>query len=222
MLTFKPFQEFKFSALPFLVFLMLFLGANTSSFGQTAEKEAIEIEKETVIKKEPIKEEVVIAPKHKYFTDHNPTKAMWMSAALPGLGQYYNRKFWKIPVVYTGFATLAYFSIINKQGYVKYRDAYSKMVALDGEPSEDPSLKGLTEAQLLLYRESYQRDLELNYILFGAFYILQIIDATVDAHFYQYNISDNLSLRADPIIYQNNNRIYATPGLQLRWTIGKP
>lgn len=222
MLKFKSFQEFNFSALPFLVFILLFLGANKPSFGQAEEKEEIVIENKAIKEVEAPKEEIVIAPKHKYFTDHNPTKAMWMSAALPGLGQYYNRKFWKIPVVYTGFATLAYFSIINKQEYVKYRDAYSSKISLDGETSNDPLINNYTEAQLLSLREYYQGNLELNYILFGAFYILQIIDATVDAHFYQYNINDNLSLRADPIIYQNNNRIYAAPSLQLRWTIGKP
>ena len=148
---------------------------------------------------------------------------MWMSAALPGLGQYYNHKYWKIPIVYAGFSTLSYFSIINKQEYVKYRDAYSTKQLLEvGELTNDPLIDNYTADQLLRYREYYQGNLELNYILFGAFYLLQMIDATIDAHFYQYDISDNLSLEFNPIIYQNNNQIQATPGFQLRWTFGNP
>jgi len=162
------------------------------------------------------------APKHKYFEGHNPTKAMWMSAALPGLGQYYNHKYWKIPIVYAGFSTLAYFSITNRQQYVRYRDAYSTKLALDGGTANDPLIDNYTEEQLLSMREYYQSNLELNYILFGAFYLLQIIDATVDAHLYDYNINSNLSIGIDPIIYQNQNQVHASPGLRLQWTLGKP
>lgn len=169
------------------------------------------------------KKEDIVAPKHKYFEGHTPTKAMWMSAALPGLGQYYNRKFWKIPLVYAGFSGLAYSAIVNKQEYVKYRDAYSIKQGLpDGETADIYLVDNYSESQLLTGREFYQSNLELNYILFGAFYLLQIIDATIDAHFYDYDISDNLSIGLDPIIYQNKNQIIAAPGLQLRWTLGKP
>lgn len=191
--------------LRFLVSLVLFLSLLSSAYSQTESQE-----------------EDPIIPKHKYFEDHNPTKAMWMSAALPGLGQYYNKKYWKIPIVYAGFSTLAYVSIINKQGYVKYRDAYASKLALGDELSGDPLIDNYSSDQLLRYREYYQGNLELNYILFGAFYMLQIIDAAVDAHFYQYNINDNLSLEFDPIIYQNKSQIYAAPGLQLRWKLGNP
>ena len=162
------------------------------------------------------------APKHRYFSDHNPTKAMWMSAALPGLGQYYNQKYWKIPIVYAGFSTLAYFSIINRQEYSKYRDAYAIKLALNGAASQDPLINNYSKEQLLSLREYYQSNLELNYILFGAFYILQMIDATVDAHFHNFDINDNLSIGIDPILYQNQHQTYITPGLQVRWVIGKP
>ncbi len=191
--------------LRFLAFILFFLNLISPAFGQSTNNQ-----------------EDVQVPKHKYFPDHTPTKAMWMSAALPGLGQYYNRKYWKIPIVYSGFATLAYFSIINKQEYVKYRDAYAIKQELGEELSDDPIINNYSSAQLLSLREYYQSNLELNYILFGAFYLLQIIDATVDAHFYDYDISDNLSIGIDPIIYQNNNQIYAAPGFQLRWTFGNP
>ena len=167
-------------------------------------------------------EKTVVKPQSKYFPDHNPTKAMWMSAALPGLGQYYNQKYWKIPIVYTGFVTLAYFSIINRQEYVKYRDAYSTKLGLDGGTSDDPLINNYSDSQLLSLREYYQSNLELNYILFGAFYLLQIIDATVDAHFYNFDINDNLSMRIDPVFYQNNNHFSAAPAIHLRWKIGKP
>ena len=191
--------------LHFLVSLVLFFYLLSPAYNQTINQE-----------------EDKVTPNHKYFSEHNTTKAMWMSAALPGLGQYYNRKYWKIPIVYSGFATLAYFSIINKQEYVKYRDAYSAKLALNGESSDDPIVEAYSSSQLLSLREYYQSNLELNYILFGAFYILQIVDATVDAHFFDFDIDDNLSLGVDPIFYQNKNRIYAAPGIQLRWTFGNP
>ncbi|MDA3906012.1 MAG: DUF5683 domain-containing protein [Bacteroidales bacterium] len=189
----------------FFAILTLFLNLSKSAFNQS-----VNLEKNKAV------------PSHKYFINHNPIKAMWMSAALPGLGQYYNQKYWKIPIVYSGFASLAYFSIINKQEYVKYRDAYAIKLALNGEESGDPIVDNFTSDQLLRQREYYQENLELNYILFGAFYLLQIIDATVDAHFYDFDIDDNLSIGIDPIIYQNRNQIHASPGLSLRWTIGNP
>jgi len=192
--------------LRFWISFVLFLSLLSPAFSQ-AEKQ----------KEDPL------IPKHKYFSDHNPNKAMWMSAALPGLGQYYNKKYWKIPIVYAGFSVLAYSSIVNKLEYVKYRDAYStKQLLEDGELSGDLLVDTYSSDQLLRYREYYQGNLELNYILFGAFYILQIIDAAVDAHFYQYNISENLSLEFDPLIYQNNSKIYTTPGIQLNWKLGNP
>jgi len=167
-------------------------------------------------------EDKITLPTHKYFKDHNPTKAMWMSAALPGLGQYYNKKYWKIPMVYAGFTTLAYFSIINQQEYAKFRDAYSAKLALNGGPSDDPLINNYSSQKLLSMREFYQSNLELNYILFGVFYLLQIVDAAVDAHFYEFDINDNLSIGLDPILYRNRNQVYAAPGLQIRYSLGNP
>jgi hypothetical protein len=197
-------SAYSLKQLRFLVSLVLFLSILSPTFSQSENQEV-----------DPI------IPKHKYFTDHNPTKAMWMSAALPGLGQYYNQKYWKIPIVYAGFSTLAYFSITNRQEYVKYRDAYAIKQEFGEETPEDP-IYNYSPDQLLRMREYYQSNLELNYILFGVFYLLQIIDASIDAHFYDFNINDNLSLEFDPIIYQNRNQMYAAPGFQLRWKFGNP
>jgi hypothetical protein len=195
----------RYEILSLMTGLLFFLGSFAPSYGQT-ESDNRDISQ----------------TQSKYFPDHNPTKAMWMSAALPGLGQYYNQKYWKIPIVYTGFATLAYFSIINRQEYVKYRDAYSTKLALSGAASDDPLINNYSDSQLLSLREYYQSNLELNYILFGAFYLLQVIDAAVDAHFYSFDINDNLSMKIDPVFYQNENRLKAVPAICLRWKIGKP
>ncbi|MBN2237137.1 MAG: hypothetical protein JW729_06230 [Bacteroidales bacterium] len=190
------------------IFGLMLLLTSFISFAQEVDEQS-----DVVLKKEK-------TIKHRYFEGHKPTKAMWMSAALPGLGQYYNQKYWKIPIVYTGFSTLAYFSIINRQEYVKYRDAYS--IKTTSEIIPDEAIYNYSESQLLSLREYYQSNLELNYILFGAFYLLQIIDATVDAHFYDYDINDNLTIGIDPILYQNQNQFQATPGFKVRWTFGKP
>ncbi len=192
--------------LRFWLSFVLFLSFLSPSFSQTEKQ----------------KEDIVV-PHHKYFEGHNPTKAMWMSAALPGLGQYYNRKFWKIPIVYAGFSGLAFAVITSKQKYISYRDAYSIRLSLaDGETTDNVLVNSLPESTLLSGREYYQSNLERSYILIGAFYLLQIIDATIDAHFYDYDINDNLSIGIDPIIYQDRNQIYAAPGLKLHWTMGKP
>lgn len=136
---------------------------------------------------------------YRYFPAHSPVKATWMSAALPGLGQYYNGKYWKIPVIYAGFSTLAYFVIQNRYEYNRYKEAYAISAELDDPTQSDNELvKNYTTSQLLNQREYYQSNLELSYILTSVFYILQIVDATVDAHLYEYDMDDNLSFRVEP------------------------
>ena len=136
---------------------------------------------------------------YQYFPAHSPVKATWMSAALPGLGQFYNEKYWKIPIIYAGFSSLAYFVIQNRYEYNRYKEAYAISAEVDDPNQSDNVLvRNYSSSQLLSQREYYQSNLELSYILTTVFYILQIVDATVDAHLYQYNMDDNLSFRIEP------------------------
>lgn len=136
---------------------------------------------------------------YQYFPAHSPVKATWMSAALPGLGQYYNGKYWKIPIIYAGFSSLAYFVIQNRYEYNRYKEAYAISAELD-DPSQSSNIlvQRYSTSQLLSQREYYQSNLELSYILTSVFYLLQIVDATVDAHLYEYDMDDNLSFRVEP------------------------
>jgi len=129
---------------------------------------------------------------------HSPKRAGWMSAALPGLGQGYNKKYWKIPIVYAAFGTITYFLITNQQNYVAYRNAYSARI--DGDESTVDEFPKLSTDAIRLYKNHYWKNRDLSIILLAGVYTLNILDAVVDAHFYTYDISDDLSLRVTPVV----------------------
>lgn len=157
---------------------------------------------------------------YRYFPAHSPVKATWMSAALPGLGQYYNGKYWKIPIIYAGFSTMAFFVIQNRYEYDRYKEAYAIKVELpDGQSSGNILVDNYNESQLLSQREYYQSSLELSYILTGVFYILQIVDATVDAHLYDYDIDDDLSFHFEPQLIPTDFGPRVAPGIGLRYKL---
>ncbi|MCB8994528.1 MAG: hypothetical protein H6538_02855 [Bacteroidales bacterium] len=130
---------------------------------------------------------------------HSPKKASVYSAVLPGLGQIYNKKYWKVPIVYAGFGTFAFFIHYNQKGYIKWRDGY--LHALDDDPTNDLKYDfPLTLDQIERTKNSYKRFRDLSIIGTGAFYILQIIDATVDAYLFDWSVSDDISLRIEPSV----------------------
>ena len=131
---------------------------------------------------------------------HSPTKATIYSAVLPGLGQGYNKKYWKIPIIYAGFTVFIYFIITNNNEYQKYQDAYTYVATGDTSGTDNEYVYKYTEEQLRQSKDYYKRNKELMIILASLWYVLQIIDASVDAHFFEYDISDDLSIRLDPII----------------------
>ncbi|MCT4636944.1 MAG: DUF5683 domain-containing protein [Bacteroidales bacterium] len=128
--------------------------------------------------------------------NHSPAKATLYSALLPGLGQFYNKQYWKIPIIYGGMASLIYGITFNNTEYKSALDAYNAVKA--GEYGE---FNGATkEADLKHYVQSYRRNRDLMVLLIGVAYALNIIDATVDAHLFDYDIGDDLSLRFDPMM----------------------
>lgn len=138
-----------------------------------------------------------------------PSKAAFYSAILPGLGQIYNKRYWKLPIVYGALGTSIYFYVDNNNNYHRFRTAYKSRLAgfatdefydLDDSGivpgSPDVSDKALRDAQ-----NFYQGQRDLALLITVGIYVLNIVDANVDAHLKQFNISDDLSL--NPVIYQN-------------------
>jgi hypothetical protein len=121
----------------------------------------------------------------------SPAKAAFYSAVLPGLGQAYNKKYWKIPIVYGALGTGIYFYTSNNKEYKRYREAYKSRLAgfEDDEFYDRVTLDGLQRAQ-----KFYRKNKELSLLVCVGIYALNIIDANVDAHLLQYNVNENLTL----------------------------
>ncbi len=127
-------------------------------------------------------------------TFHDPTVATVRSAILPGLGQVYNEKYWKVPIVYGGLGASVYFIVRNGR---RYRDYRSALVARANGKS-DPYQGIYNEQQLTVLKKTYRRWRDLSYMSFLAVYLLQVVDANVDAHLHDFDVSDDLSLRMEP------------------------
>lgn len=136
---------------------------------------------------------------------HNPKRATLYSAILPGLGQAYNKKYWKIPIVYAGIGTIFYFANTNGNEYRNYRDAFDYKSGIKANVDND--IKNIADRysneNLITIRDYYRRNMELSWIIMALWYGLNIIDATVDAHFFEYDIGDDLTLKVEPAINTN-------------------
>ena len=147
--------------------------------------------------------------------EHSPTKATLMSACLPGLGQIYNRKYWKVPVIYAGFGAMTYFIYTNADQYLNYKCAYIESVEGNTNGSYSNLVNRYTSDELLSAREYYRRNLEISILLTTLWYALNIIDATVDAHLYTFNISDNLTMKIGPALLPSQAGYLPSGGVKL-------
>ena len=128
---------------------------------------------------------------------HSAKRAVFFSAILPGLGQAYNKKYWKIPIVYAGFAGLSYAVYYTATNFKNARDAYR--LQADGDPSTVGSFQGTTnEATLKEYRDYHKRNLTISGFCLGLWYCINLIDAAVDAHLFDFNMSDKLTMHVQP------------------------
>jgi len=127
-----------------------------------------------------------------------PAKAAFYSAVLPGLGQAYNKKYWKIPLVYGAIGASIYFFSDSNKKYHQYRDAYKRRL----EGYADDKFSYLDNSRLILGQKFYQRNRDLSALFILGFYVLNIIDANVDAALIQFNVNEKLSVK--PTIYPND------------------
>ena len=154
----------------------------------------------------------------------NPTKATWLALVIPGGGQIYNRKYWKLPIFYGGFAGCAYALTWNSKMYKDYSTAYTD--AMNGNMQSSsitdllpPGYK-ISETQLkeLLRKrkDTYRRYRDLSIFAFIGVYLLSVIDAYVDAELSNFDITPDLSMKVEPAVIDNriNNSSNRSVGLQ--------
>jgi hypothetical protein len=144
-----------------------------------------------------------------------PRTASIMSAILPGLGQVYNKKYWKVPIIYGGFAGFGYLFVSNNEEYQYYR---KNLIA---ENDEDPSTintSGWSTDQLLAQKVSYKKSRDFAAIAIGILYLLNVVDANVDAHLKTFDVSDDLSLHIEPWqnLYNSGSGFRTAAGLSLK------
>ena len=148
----------------------------------------------------------------------NPTKATWLALVIPGGGQIYNRKYWKLPIIYGGFAGCAYALSWNGKMYKDYSQAYLDI--MDSNPNtksyEDllPPNATYNEEQLKntikRRKDMFRRYRDLSIFAFIGVYLISIIDAYVDAELSNFDITPDLSMKVEPAVIDNNNQFRST------------
>lgn len=133
-------------------------------------------------------------------------RATTLATICPGAGQIYNGSYWKVPFVIGGFASMIYVVDWNNRGYKRFKTAYNQLVAYDADPdaypdgSPDEFNGRYTSDYMKSIRDSYRRNRDMSLIILAGLYILQIVDAHVDAHFKDYDVSDDLTMSIDPMV----------------------
>ncbi len=132
----------------------------------------------------------------------NPKQAGIYSAIIPGAGQAYTKKYWKIPIIYAGLITSAYYIKESNTSYQLYRNTY-----LDrNEGSNSDEFYGqYSNADLITLSNHYRRNREISILCLVGTYILNIVDASVSAHLFDYDIGDDLSLYIQPIYFSKGH-----------------
>lgn len=176
--------------------LLFFQFGNTISFAQ--------VKKDSILSAKKVLKSVDIDPL-------TPAKAAFYSAILPGLGQAYNKKYWKIPLVYGAIGTSLYFYIDSQKKYNSYRDAYKRRL----QGYSDDKYSFLDNNRLISAQKFYQRNRDLSSLFVVGFYVLNIIDANVDAALLQFNVNENLSVK--PALYSNDLTAKTNLGLTINY-----
>ncbi|WP_411031545.1 DUF5683 domain-containing protein [Spongiimicrobium sp. 3-5] len=203
-----------------LCFLWAFLLCSCISYAQ----EGTEIDSlETDLKGKGIVVDSIVKKK---INPLAPSKAAFYSAVLPGLGQIYNKRWWKVPIVYGAIGTGVYAYIFNNNEYNRFRDAFKRRKAgftddefydFTPDDGETPTTPDFSDEALQDAQERFQRDRDLALLITIGLYALNIIDANVDSHLKQYNIDDDLSLDIKP--YLEYNPITSNPNYGMALTI---
>lgn len=137
--------------------------------------------------------------------DYNPlapAKAAFYSAIFPGLGQIYNKKYWKAPIVWAAMGTSIYFYLDNNKEFDRYRTAFKlREAGLKDEFTNTDGSVLISRNGLIRAQKTLKSNRDLSLLTTIVFYVLQIVEASVNAHLLQFNTNDNLTFK--PIIHQN-------------------
>jgi hypothetical protein len=205
------------------VFSILFIWI--SSAQEIEPKQTAKDSLKTDLKQEGIVIQDSIFVKRKKINPLAPSKAAFYSAVLPGLGQIYNKRYWKVPIVYAVIGTGVYTYTYNNDLYDRFRTAFKRRQAgftddefydINGDNAQGAS-PDLDMDDLERQQENYQRDRDLALVITIAMYALNIIDANVDAHLKQFNIDEDLSMDVQP--YLDLDPITNNPNYGIAFTI---
>jgi len=196
----KQFPSFKFILKSTASLLILLLGFQYSAVGQDELSQVDTIERDT------IEIETV--------DEHSPGLASLYSAVLPGLGQAYNGKHWKIPIVYGAFFTFGFLIYDNN---IKYQYFRKNLIAELDDSSETINDTGRDAENLQSNRDNFRRSRDFNMIMLTITYFLQIADAHIDAHLLEFNVNQDISVSVDPALLPQNRNL--APGFSLKMNI---
>jgi len=135
---------------------------------------------------------------------HNPSKATIFTAVLPGLGQAYNKKYWKVPIVWGGYVGLGYFVYQYDKRYAGAKKAYYDLTDNSTETrSYETTYADYSKENLISVIDTYRKRRDSFVIYTAGFYLLSILDANVDAHFIDFDISEDLTVNFEPILFES-------------------
>jgi hypothetical protein len=145
---------------------------------------------------------------------HDPRRATLYSTIFPGAGQIYNRKYWKLPIVYAAIGIPVYAFFYNKSWYQKCQYALAVTIHQsqgDSLKKVDPALRPFVSNNdqngIITYRDSFRKDQDYSVLFFLLFYGLNIVDATVDAHLRDFNVNSDLSFKVKPMLIAGPNMV---------------
>ena len=135
-------------------------------------------------------------------TKRIPQKAGLYSAIIPGAGQVYTKKYWKVPIIYAGLISSAYYIKESNDSYQLYKSTYLNRL---NNNNSDEFQGQYSNADLITLANHHRRNREISILFFVGTYILNIVDASVSAHLFNYDVSDDLSLHIQPIYFSKEN-----------------
>ncbi|MGN6194401.1 MAG: DUF5683 domain-containing protein [Ginsengibacter sp.] len=198
----------------FTFFFSLLLFSGTEVFAQ--QNDTLHVGKDSVEKKEDTvitKNNLPIAPEKSVMAldtsvKFNPHKALFRSAVLPGWGQWYNKKYWKIPIIYGALGVTTGIFLYNLKYYKLLRKAVQ--YRLDTIPSNDalidPAFIHLSTESIRIYRDAYRQNIDYSVLAFLVVWGLNVVDATVDAHLKAFDVSPDIGMKIRPgFNYTTNN-----------------